>query len=547
MSVFRKIFFILTLAASFIAVNGSGSAQSTFPELLQKQRVFSSGKDVKLTLPTGVRGVWVILDDAGRKLRDGEFAKGEKILYLPGFESGIYYLYWNIDLTGPASASVGPQNRLSFLILPRTGNLSVDDYFAVNQVGMVRGARNAQTLKQTDYAFVLNALGYMGIHRLRTGFERDLVFSGQTSGKADWGLVDRIILRDSPVRGLRFIAQIEGNTTPATPQMHPPRDPKLGADYLGLMADRYKMKVDIYSLWAEPNGTTFPGTARHFVDQIAPWYDKLKVRAPLSLVTLGGIAADPQNVTQPANPEFLHEVFLHGAPYFDLLDHPADGTFAEARKMKEAVDKLLEGTPSETKPRAISTAAFPSARGSIDDERLQARELVKKLAWFRHFGYRFFAAASLLDDPAATTPRAVTTPIIPAGSGFFMRGATPDERRPRMQTHAWIETFIRLNSASAVMELKHANEFLEIYGFKRKNETVLVAWVPDRLDDVRAEKRVAATIQWPVGSRVKLFDMLGHDVTETRLKPRVGPLNYVMLNLEPLFVEISAAPGKVAW
>jgi hypothetical protein len=526
---FRHLPFVFVC---LMGLSWPASAQQGVPRIASDNCLFTEGDLARLELPPQAQGRWILLDAAGKQLRYGQLADGERVLYFGGLKNGIYYLFWWNRQDGAPDLDTQTPDRLSFLLLPKPPDPPGDPFFAVNQPGLAADLKAGRNTPDSDYTFTLNALARLGIRRLRTRLTQADLCEPSKPGEINWRTFDQLT-NDTTARNIRLIALLGGASSPQT--SNPAGNAQLPdaqqtAAYLQALLMRDALKTDEFALWNEPNGPSFPGDAAAFRSFAQTGYDTVKIRSRRATVALGGIA--PVS-TQPT---FLPDLFKSPeATFLDVLDFRADGTLADAKKFNALLDQLTRNTPFALKPRAVSHAAFPCANNSIRYERLQASETLKKLIWARYHNFHYFTAANLLDPPDDKT-----------GNGLFARTtAGPDPGQPRLQAFAWVTALQRLSNAQPTENWAFEGPTLEVYSFSRQKETLLAAWIPQNRR--AGGKRAVASFHWPEGAQAELYDLTGERVTSQRLKSHTGGWNYVLLDIEPLYIVVPAPAAEVTW
>lgn len=131
-----------------------------------------------------------------------------------------------------------------------------------------------------------------------------------------WGHVDNLVntLHNNHVK---IYATLMGTPKWHKPAFNNPPDAVVWMRFCALVAMRYGTKIDVYSLWNEPNlGDTFwtGGMQEFFQVIVAPGYQAIKTVNP-NLV----VAAPDLATTGRSNwPEWLHEM-KHHKNYFDIV------------------------------------------------------------------------------------------------------------------------------------------------------------------------------------------------------------------------------------
>ena len=147
-----------------------------------------------------------------------------------------------------------------------------------------------------------------------------------------WDRTDRIVYgaRDRDIKVVAVLNHTpEWAVTPGTdPLVGAPADPAEYAEYVGMVATRYKGQVGAYEIWNEPNGQIFwqpKPNAADYTKLLQAAYPVIKEIDPDAVVIAGSIGAildDGDWTTDSVR--FLREMYEAGAAgYFDALSyHP---------------------------------------------------------------------------------------------------------------------------------------------------------------------------------------------------------------------------------
>jgi hypothetical protein len=151
-------------------------------------------------------------------------------------------------------------------------------------------------------------------------------------GEYYWVDADNIV-NAYETQGLKVLMRVhqtpEWARPPNTPMSHPPRDPADLARFLGVLAAKYKGRIQAFEIWNEPNlvyewGDTWPDPYV-YANLLKAAYPAIKAADPAALVIAGGVAT-----TGPGSPgavgdlDWLRTFYAGGARgYFDALStHP---------------------------------------------------------------------------------------------------------------------------------------------------------------------------------------------------------------------------------
>jgi hypothetical protein len=116
--------------------------------------------------------------------------------------------------------------------------------------------------------------------------------------------------------------------TPGTPALSGhPADPAEYAEFVSMVATRYKGKVSAYEVWNEPNGKVFwdpQPDAAQYTELLKAAYPAIKAADPNAIVVAGSVGAVTDSSTTVESVRYVREMYAAGAAgYFDALSyHP---------------------------------------------------------------------------------------------------------------------------------------------------------------------------------------------------------------------------------
>lgn len=565
-----------TVLAVFLAATLAmrpGAAQEEAPPRIDA-RIYEEGALLRIARPQGAQGRWVLLDDRGALKRQGVYRPGEEALYVGDLSPGAYFLFSNLSEDRTPNIDSGPQGRAAFLVVaPIEQPLPEDHYLVVNQPLMLRPLSEGEEPGLSDReAFVLDAMQRLGIRRLRCSFALDRVRRGAEAW--DFRQIEAL-LREAENRAVKFIAVL-GRSNGTADMPRPNADEfedfdrlnelaAQDASYVEDLLRRFGFRLDVFALWPQPNTLSFPAPAHRLVTRVGPTYRVLKERSPYCSVSLGGLAAQPNDPAALSRADFVADVLTKARGLFDVLDAQAEGSLREAMAFRqvldEAVDKVAESirqsTPDEAEgdraaammrdiPRAVSIGACSAGPDTIAAQRRQAVELVKKVVLFRHRRYHYFGVGPILetDSPGAS---GIDTREAQTGARALFAG--PDAW-PRIAAGALHQALRRIAGARVVDSLRYSDEKVRICGFENRDVTILAAWAPLRPDDAREDKRMVVELFWPDDIQGRVYDMMGRDLTDRHLKnideaARIKRL--FLVDVEPLWLVVPTPASSVRW
>ena len=492
--------------------------------------VFREGELVQVEVSWSRARHWRIVDDCGRVVRHGELEMGQRTLRLAGLPPGGYFLVWRSATESLQTETLATHTLCSFLILPVPPPVPEDHFLAISHPDMIDDARSGNS----DYAFVFPAMKLLGIRRLRIEFAPPRLI-GEDSDSIDWGPLDRID-RDAAEARVRLIAVLDADATDSPEAGNAGEAPDVPARAL---MHRYGFRLDEFALCSGIRMDALDDpTAKRILARMAPAYSTLKARFARCSVALGDLM--PPYVSQPVAKSFL----IESAQFCDVLDYRIPGTLGDARRATQDLDRLVEKTAWEKRHRAISDASVVTGTTeSLATQRFQAVETIKKLVWARHLGYRYFVAAPLFDPEQSSTP---TVSNVAMGPGFF---SNPDVaqrvRSPRLVAGACAHAIMRLAGSRAAPRLAYRDDTMEIYGFERPGETVLVFWTPES-GSGKAGK-TAISLFWPVNASAEAYDLMGRRADHDRVRAKTEGEHYVLVDPDPAYLVVAARSDAIFW
>jgi hypothetical protein len=146
-----------------------------------------------------------------------------------------------------------------------------------------------------------------------------------------WSAIDRMV-NSANARDMKVLGVL--NSTPAwaaapgTPALSGhPADNAEYAEFVSMVATRYKGKVAAYEVWNEPNGKVFwepAPDAAQYTAMLKAAYVAIKAADPDAVVVAGSVGAVMDSATTVDSVRFVREMYAAGAAgYFDALSyHP---------------------------------------------------------------------------------------------------------------------------------------------------------------------------------------------------------------------------------
>ncbi len=523
------LFFFVFLVFPVSAQPPDTSDQSPMRQALETC-VFKPQQLIRIPLPTDVSGYWAVLDDAGHRLRYGLFREGERAMYLGDLSVGIYYLFWGLEEGQTPTVAQGPEKRLAFLVLPESNPPMTDHFFAARQPELISEMKSGLS----DAQAVTEIMARLGTPRLRLYVDASTMRDATNPAEIDWELLDTLE-REATGHGVRFIAVIGGNPRSPVPVVQQPEAALVNQAFVRALLRRFGFKFDAFALHSAPNSPeSSTGSAEQFAAFIGPVYKEIKQRSPFATIALGGLASSNDLVGFMGQADQLR-TFVSTS--FDILDWEAAGTLEQTRALYKELQVLITDTPAAAKPQAISRSTMTSIDDSINGQRFQASQVLKKIIWARSKGMYQFCADYLVEPTGEKLSR----------TGLFWRGPDGDSLRPRMQAVVWANAVRRLSGALAVTDKTYVADAFEIYTFSRGEGTVLAAWVPELPNDTRPDKRAVVTLRWPDGVTARVTDMMGRPLPENYLQRQAENTYNLVVDVDPVFVELNVAPINVSW
>lgn len=174
--------------------------------------------------------------------------------------------------------------------------------------------RDLKLIREADFGWVKQIFGW-----------RDIEGAGKN--QFDWERPDRIVDQVQQ-HGLNLIVRVDNQPAWAGggfPGIGPPDNLQDYADFLYILADRYKGRVRAYQIWNEPNlarewGEKPPDPAG-YTEMLKVAYQAVKRADPDAMVISAGMAPTSRwdNVAMPDS-EFIKGMYDAGAkPYFDVM------------------------------------------------------------------------------------------------------------------------------------------------------------------------------------------------------------------------------------
>jgi hypothetical protein len=504
------------------------------------QRIAEEGQPFRLPLPDGWTGDWTLTDDRGEQVREGSIPQGDRSVTFADLKQGIYYLFPGGVHRATALAWTG--KRLSFLVVPHSGRIPEDHFFAVNQPEMTRMAAGTDRKDPASpYCFTLDAMQRTGIHRLRTALPWPDAEPKQ--GTFDWKTFDALD-QDISRAGVRLIATLGG--TPAWAAVKPPvndprfsdpktrlalpaADPKNAAEYVNALLRQYGFKLDEFAAWDRPYGPRYAGTPASYSLRLQSVYTAIKTRLPYSGIAFGGVGAEPLR-----DRTFVRTLIDTASTSYDVLDLSVEGDYRAMKDLVRDLDAAIAETPAAERPRAVAYASIVPESETLAEQHRVARELLKESVYAHYREYRYFAYAAMVDPV-----REDAGPV-----GFF----SSIDRCPRASIAAWLESLLRIGKTKPIARLGFEGDNVTTYAFDRNGESVvLVAWVPLRDNDLRSDKRVAITLYWPDEADARVLDMMGRDITAKNLRSVKSGEYHIMVDVDPIYIVVDTPMADVGW
>lgn len=227
----------------------------------------------------------------------------------------------------------------------------------------------------------------------------------------EWGSVDRLV--DSlHANHLKIYATLMGAPSWHRREFNEVPDPAIWARFCSVFARRYQNKIDVYSLWNEPNlGTRFwkGGVKQFFQTIVAPGYQAIKSVNPTLLVAAPDLATTGKSKWT----EWLSEM-KHHVDYFDIVSIHSYHDSASTIKRCFTVGKvpilniIVPKWRSYNsylrklgKPVFLTEVGLPAKWGNSSQEKAQKKFTEKIMGYKKDMGVKEIFFYTLVDAEAA--------------------------------------------------------------------------------------------------------------------------------------------------
>lgn len=159
---------------------------------------------------------------------------------------------------------------------------------------------------------------------------------GIEKGKYDWYRPD-LIVDAAEEAGVKLVVRLDRQPFWAEPEENrwhenqPPGDYQDFADFCGVVADRYRGRIEAYQVWNEPNLSREwgerPPNPQEYTELLKACYTAIKNADPQAIVISAGLApTGTESASAMPDTRFLEEMYAAGAAaYFDVLGVNAPG------------------------------------------------------------------------------------------------------------------------------------------------------------------------------------------------------------------------------
>lgn len=231
--------------------------------------------------------------------------------------------------TGGQPTTTAPQQTQAVTPVPTQ---VVDVTLPPNQAANVGFAYGVQIhLPNQDISAVLTRVNELGVSWAKQQIEWKLYEPSQ--GNINWDPIDQMVnaMDSAGVNILLTVTSAPGWARDSDQEDGPPVNYQAYANFVGLMAERYKDQVDAYEIWSEPNlrqewNTPRGISAANYVELLRLTYTAIKLADPTVVVVTAGLAPTGVNDGTSAVDDrvYLNQMYAAGvAEWTDAIGaHP---------------------------------------------------------------------------------------------------------------------------------------------------------------------------------------------------------------------------------
>jgi hypothetical protein len=162
-----------------------------------------------------------------------------------------------------------------------------------------------------------------------------------------------------------------------------PPDQALWRAYVAAVATRYPGRIRMYEVWNEPDLGFFRGTTDEYIRLVRTAAEEVHRVDPAAQVLTGGFATVLSHPGRARNPDLQERVLREASADFDIHAVHQHGPFAEFKPAVEGELRRLRAAMSTPRPLYFNETAMCAYGGDAAAQRMQAAELVKKMAWVK--------------------------------------------------------------------------------------------------------------------------------------------------------------------
>lgn len=175
-----------------------------------------------------------------------------------------------------------------------------------------------------------------GVKYLRCAFSWNGIEKEQ--GKYDWRFWDNLVAlaAENHIQVIPYVAYTPEWAARARKDFwkQPPRDSKLYADLMFMLATRYRGRIHSWEIWNEPDNKDYwLGTAQEFAELVMQAATRIREADPSAVLVLGGMANGPSDffkelITQRHVDRYVDVIAMHAYPE-SWLNGPAELIFQQ--------------------------------------------------------------------------------------------------------------------------------------------------------------------------------------------------------------------------
>jgi hypothetical protein len=454
----------------------------------------------------------------------------------------------------PDSRQTGEDARGFYLMPAAIG----DDYFDGTS-SLERIRRHFRVARQSGAKYLRCTFSWNGIERER--------------GRYDWAFWDALV-NEAQKNGIELIPYVAYTPEWAARDSkdfwkHPPRDPRLYADFMHRIAERYRGRIRSWEIWNEPDNREYwTGGAAEFAALAKMAAVRIRAADPRAVLVLGGMANGPcaffRRLMEVHHIDRYVDVIAAHAYPETWLNGPAEALFRQwIPEMSRMIAANRSGADLWLNEMGYADYRFRKNEASIygtnvyyryeHTRRYQARMLFKFCVMTLASGKVSLAGWYRIDDFGPSQER-----LGPDLVNFHL-GVVDAQGKPKPALSA-MALFNRLFDAPAVLVgTTPADSMSVVNVFRTKdNRAVVVGWLrgsePDEvreksgmLEDARSEA-VGAGLPCAPAKALGYYDVEGRRSAKPEARLRGESLSGIRLRGDRVFVaEFACGAGSQPW